>query len=206
MKGMTAGRQAGLKVFRTWGFNDKNVTFDPQGLPQYGGEGAGGTEVVFQWWANGTSTIDVTPFDTVVDAATGHWDQTHCGLDQQLYVHPTIRLPLIVPARQRLGLAVVLTVGQGADYGGTDVYTTNLGGRYHDDVSCPLAHSPSYSPCGSDHCKYGAGADLWVPRTSFIASQNQGSLQVLREGNGHTVQRFTIGYGLGAEQRASLRC
>jgi mannan endo-1,4-beta-mannosidase len=66
---MTAAKQAGLKVFRTWGFNDKNVTYDPNGLPQYGGEGAGGTEVVFQWWSNGTSTIDVTPFDKVVDAA-----------------------------------------------------------------------------------------------------------------------------------------
>lgn len=67
---MTAGKRAGLNVFRTWGFNDKNVTFNPHGLPQYGGEGAGGTEVVFQWWANGTSTIDVTPFDKVVKAAT----------------------------------------------------------------------------------------------------------------------------------------
>lgn len=66
---MTAAKQAGLKVFRTWGFNDKNVTYNPNGLPQYGGEGAGGTEVVFQWWSNGTSTIDVTPFDKVVNAA-----------------------------------------------------------------------------------------------------------------------------------------
>lgn len=24
-----------------------------------------------------------------------------------------------------------------ADYGGMDVYTVNLGGKYHDDVSCP---------------------------------------------------------------------
>lgn len=69
---MTAAKQAGLKVFRTWGFNDKNstATYDPKGLPQYGGEGAGGTEVVFQRWANGTSIIDVAPFDKVVNAAT----------------------------------------------------------------------------------------------------------------------------------------
>lgn len=67
---MTAAKEAGLNVFRTWGFNDKNVTYDPNGLPQYGGEGAGTTEVVFQWWENGESTIDVSGFDKVVDAAT----------------------------------------------------------------------------------------------------------------------------------------
>ncbi|RKU39751.1 hypothetical protein DL546_000348 [Coniochaeta pulveracea] len=101
---MTAGKRAGLNVFRTWGFNDKNVTFNPHGLPQYGGEGAGGTEVVFQWWANGTSTIDVTPFDKVVKAATD----------------------------TGIKLIVALT-NNWADYGGMDVYTMNLGGRYHDD-------------------------------------------------------------------------
>ena len=67
---MTAAQEAGLKVFRTWGFNDKNVTYDPNGLPQYGGEGAGATEVVFQSWDNGKPTINVEPFDKVVDAAT----------------------------------------------------------------------------------------------------------------------------------------
>ena len=44
---LAAAKEAGLKVFRTWGFNDKNVTYVPGGLPQYGGEGAGDTEVVF---------------------------------------------------------------------------------------------------------------------------------------------------------------
>jgi mannan endo-1,4-beta-mannosidase len=105
---MGAGKQAGLKVFRTWGFNDKNVTYNPSGLPQYGGEGAGTTEVVFQWFANGTSTIDVSPFDKVVAAAT----------------------------KTGIKLIVALT-NNWADYGGMDVYTTNLGGQYHDDVSCP---------------------------------------------------------------------
>lgn len=57
-------------MFRTWGFNDKNVTYDPDGLPQYGGEGGGPTESVFQWWDNGVPTIDVTLFDRVVDGAT----------------------------------------------------------------------------------------------------------------------------------------
>lgn len=30
-----SAKDAGLKVIRTWGFNDKNVTFVPGGLPQY---------------------------------------------------------------------------------------------------------------------------------------------------------------------------
>ncbi|THX26087.1 cellulase [Aureobasidium pullulans] len=102
--GLTAGRKAGLPVFRTWGFNDKNATYVTGGLPQYGAEGAGTTEVVFQRWANGKSTIDVTPFDKVVNAAT------------------KVGSKLIVPLTNNW-----------ADYGGMDVYTVNLGGKYHDD-------------------------------------------------------------------------
>ena len=103
---MQAAKDAGLRVFRTWGFNDKNVTYDPNGLPKYGGEGAGATDAVFQYWANGTSTINVALFDKVVDAAS------NVGIK----------------------LIVALT-NNWADYGGMDMYTVNLGGRYHDDVS-----------------------------------------------------------------------
>jgi mannan endo-1,4-beta-mannosidase len=104
--GLSAAKKAGLKVFRTWGFNDKNVTFIPGGIPQYGGEGAGGTEVVFQRWDNGTQIIEVSPFDKVVRAA------------------------------EKTGIKLVVALTNNwADYGGMDVYTTNLGGRYHDDVS-----------------------------------------------------------------------
>lgn len=103
--GLTAAKKAGLDVFRTWGFNDKNATYNPTGLPQYGGEGAGGTEVVFQRWADGKSTIDVQAFDKVVNAAT----------------------------KAGVKLIVALT-NNWADYGGMDVYTVNLGGKYHDDV------------------------------------------------------------------------
>ncbi|KAL4973643.1 mannan endo-1,4-beta-mannosidase C [Aspergillus desertorum] len=102
--GLSAAKEAGLSVFRTWGFNDKNVTYIEDGLPNYGGEGAGATEVVFQWWENGTSTIDLKPFDKVVNAA----------------------------AKTGIKLIVALT-NNWADYGGMDVYTVNLGGRYHDD-------------------------------------------------------------------------
>ncbi|KAL3431711.1 mannan endo-1,4-beta-mannosidase C [Aspergillus tetrazonus] len=102
--GLSAAKKAGLSVFRTWGFNDKNVTYIEDGLPQYGGEGAGTTEVVFQWWQNGTSTIDLEPFDKVVNAAT------------------------------KTGIKLIVTlVNNWADYGGMDVYTVNLGGQYHDD-------------------------------------------------------------------------
>lgn len=106
--GLRAAKRAGLNVFRTWGFNDKNVTYDPNGLPQYGAEGAGPTDVVFQWFENGKSTIDIKAFDKVVDAA----------------------------AATGIKLIVALT-NNWADYGGMDVYTVNLGGKYHDDVgSC----------------------------------------------------------------------
>lgn len=104
--GLSAAKKAGLSVFRTWGFNDKNVTYIEDGLPQYGGEGAGTTEVVFQWWQNGTSTIDLEPFDKVVNAAA------------------------------KTGIKLIVTlVNNWADYGGMDVYTVNLGGQYHDDVT-----------------------------------------------------------------------
>ncbi|KAI0174410.1 putative mannan endo-1,4-beta-mannosidase C [Pestalotiopsis sp. NC0098] len=102
--GLQAAKDAGLSVFRTWGFNDKNTTYDPNGLPQYGSEGAGATDVVFQWFANGTSTIDVSAFDKVVEAAT------------------------------KVGIKLIVTfTNNWADYGGMDVYTLNLGGQYHDD-------------------------------------------------------------------------
>ncbi|KAI1139298.1 glycoside hydrolase family 5 protein [Hypoxylon sp. FL0543] len=102
--GLAAAADAGLKVFRTWGFNDKNVTYDPEGLPQYGGEGAGATNAIFQWWEDGAPTINVTEFDKVVDAAT------------------------------KIGIKLIVTfTNNWADYGGMDVYTINLGGQYHDD-------------------------------------------------------------------------
>lgn len=106
---MTAAKKAGLKAFRTWGFNDKNVTDVPGGLPQYGGEGAGGTEIIFQRWDKGKSTIDVKAFDKVVNAAS------------------------------KVGIKLIVALTNNwADYGGMDVYTVNLGGKYHDDVRLPM--------------------------------------------------------------------
>ena len=58
------------------------------------------------WHPDGTSTIDLSGFDKVVKAA----DKTG------------------------IKLLVALT-NNWADYGGMDVYTVNLGGQYHDDVS-----------------------------------------------------------------------
>lgn len=57
--GLKAGKAAGLRVFRTWGFYDKNATFDPHGLPQYGGEGAGPSDIYFRKWTNGKSEISM---------------------------------------------------------------------------------------------------------------------------------------------------
>jgi mannan endo-1,4-beta-mannosidase len=104
-KGLTAAKAAGLTVFRTWGFNDKNRTYVQNGLPNYGtGES---NDVVFQWFnKDGTSTINLAALDKVVNAAL----------------------------KTDIKLVVALT-NNWADYGGMDVYTVNLGGRYHDDVS-----------------------------------------------------------------------
>lgn len=87
---------------RTWGFNDANATYDADGLPQYSNE----STPVFQTFSQGTSTIDISGLDHVVDSA----------------------------AAAGMKLIVTLT-NNWADYGGMDVYTVNLGGQYHDDVS-----------------------------------------------------------------------
>lgn len=64
-----------MKVVRTWGFNEKNKTFIPGGIPQYGGEGAGVSPVYFQSWDNGKATINydwatgLPVLDRVVKAA-----------------------------------------------------------------------------------------------------------------------------------------
>ncbi|OSS49198.1 hypothetical protein B5807_05400 [Epicoccum nigrum] len=103
-KGLAAGKQAGLTVFRTWGFNDRNSTTIPGGLPQYGGEGAGPSPNVLQTWTNGKAEINLTPFDKVIAAA------------------------------EKTGMKLIIALTNNwADYGGMDVYTTNLGGKYHDD-------------------------------------------------------------------------
>lgn len=89
---MDQAKAAGLDVIRTWGFNEGtrsftwscswsdsvsfvvNVTTIPDGLPQYGGEGAGPTSIYYQSWVNGTATINYGPnglprFDKVVKLA-----------------------------------------------------------------------------------------------------------------------------------------
>lgn len=104
-KGLAAAKKAGLNVMRTWGFNDRNRTTIDGGLPQYGGEGAGPSLNVLQWWNNGTAEINLAPFDKVVTAAQ----------------------------KTDTKLLVALT-NNWADYGGMDVYTVQLGGQYHDDV------------------------------------------------------------------------
>ncbi|KAF8323771.1 glycoside hydrolase [Clavulina sp. PMI_390] len=109
-KTMDEAKAAGLHVIRTWGFNDKNVTYDPNGLPEYGGEGAGPTDIVYQWFANGTSTIN-----TDVTTGLGRFDK-------------------VVELAEKKGLKLIVALTNNwADYGGMDVYTVNLGGTYHDD-------------------------------------------------------------------------
>jgi len=105
-KGLAAEKSAGLEVFRTWGFNDKNSSYLPESLPQYGGEGAGPSDVDSQWFhPNGTSTINISGMEKVVKAA------------------------------DKVGIKLLIALTNNwADYGGMEVYTVNLGGKYHDDV------------------------------------------------------------------------
>ena len=120
---MTAAKKAGLKVFRTWGFNDKNVTYNPTGLPQYGGEGAGGTDVVFQRWQDGKSTIDVQAFDKVVNAAS------------------------------KVGIRLIVALTNNwADYGGMDVYT-NRDSPYHANRTANTPTPPTSSSTASRKSK-----------------------------------------------------
>lgn len=71
---MDKAKAAGLEVIRTWGFNEVNVTTIPGGLPQYGGEGAGPTDIYYQAWENGKAAVNLGPnglphFDKIVQLA-----------------------------------------------------------------------------------------------------------------------------------------
>jgi mannan endo-1,4-beta-mannosidase len=108
---LTQASKAGLKVIRTWAFNEKNATFVPGGLPMYGGEGAGVSPIYFQSWENGKATINY--------GATGLQ-----ALDK------------VVKIAEQTGIKLILTLTNNwADYGGMDVYTVNLGGKYHVSIS-----------------------------------------------------------------------
>lgn len=70
----------------------------------------GAEDTVFQWFeADGTVKIDLSKLDVVVEAAEA----------------------------TNMKLILALT-NNWADYGGMDVYTVNLGGRYHDDASSTI--------------------------------------------------------------------
>lgn len=168
--GVLAARDAGLRVFRTWGFNGKNRTHDPNGMPRYGGEGAGATPVVYQWWKDdGTPAIDVSPFDRVVDAAM----------------------------KTDMKLVVALT-NNWADYGGMDVYTVNLGGRYHDGIGGPNPKALS-AECPIDTLEL-------TPRTVLHLTGHSRALQTVYQGLRHTIQGQPRQKCLGARERASLWC
>lgn len=48
------------------------------------------------------------------------------------------KLDVVIKAAEDTNMKLILALTNNwADYGGMDVYTVNLGGRYHDDVSFP---------------------------------------------------------------------
>ena len=70
-----------------------------------------------QWWDKGKAEINIKPFDKVVAAA------------------------------EKTGMKLIVALTNNwADYGGMDVYTTNLGGKYHDDVCLQSISSQTLSP------------------------------------------------------------
>jgi len=107
--GLTAARNAGLKVMRTWGFNDKNKTYIPfadGGLPQYYVDTTG---TYFQEFDDKKITINY-------------------GSDGLL------KLDNVVKAAEATDIKLVVTLTNNwADYGGMDMYTINLGYKYHDE-------------------------------------------------------------------------
>ncbi|KAF3901845.1 hypothetical protein AA313_de0208818 [Arthrobotrys entomopaga] len=104
--GLTVARKAGLKVMRTWCFNDRNATYNAAGLPQYYPDSTG---TWFTQWENGDYTINYGPD----------------GLQ---------KLDAVVKAAEATDVKLVMTLTNNwADYGGMDMYTINLGFPYHDD-------------------------------------------------------------------------
>ncbi|ELU42908.1 endo-beta-1,4-mannanase [Rhizoctonia solani AG-1 IA] len=90
--------KAGLNVIRTWGFNEVNVTRVPGGLPDYGGEGAGPTQIYYQSWDKGKPTINYG------DNGLKHLDK-------------------VVALAEKKGIKLVVALTNNwADYGGMDVY------------------------------------------------------------------------------------
>lgn len=119
-RGLKAAKEAGLKVVRTWGFYEKNATFDPLGLPQYGGEGAGPSEVYFRMWTNGKAEISKYLL--------------------LLYLHPAhIRVPICDRHTHDIGEVYILILTRAHQ-------TTALPGSKHSTASSePLKSSASSS-------------------------------------------------------------
>ena len=51
---LTKAKAVGHEVLRVWGFADKNVTFNPNGLPKYSDDS---TAIYFQSWDKGKQII-----------------------------------------------------------------------------------------------------------------------------------------------------
>ncbi|KAJ6264069.1 hypothetical protein Dda_0210 [Drechslerella dactyloides] len=95
LAGLTAARKVGLKVMRTWCFNDRNATFDEAGMPKYYPDWTG---TWFTEWKDGTYTINYGPD----------------GLQ---------KLDNVVKAAEAANVKLVMTLTNNwADYGGMDFY------------------------------------------------------------------------------------
>jgi len=113
------------------------VTFVPGGLPNYSQSNSLPGQIVFQWFENGKATVNT--------GATGlqHMDKFVALAEQH-------NIKLIVTLTNNWADCksppyYILWVGHNfLAVGGMDVYTINLGGKFHDDVcTLPLyMHTP----------------------------------------------------------------
>lgn len=131
--------------------------------------------MVFQWFnSDGTSDINIEPFDKVVNAAI----------------------------KTGLKLLVAMSNNWG-DFGGMDVYTVNLGGKYHDDVSCWCFSfffpRSAFTAVKWDPCSANSGVPH-PPHPVLHGPPHQGCVQTICQGDGHSLQGLTGHHGLGADQ------
>jgi endo-1,4-beta-mannosidase len=101
------------------------------------------------------------------------------------------KLDVVIEAAEATDMKLILALTNNwADYGGMDVYTVNLGGRYHDDVSTTIFNLGKMSNA----------SDLVLPSTCY-----QEGLQELHQDCCRQIQGLFCSSRLGNCQRTPLR-
>lgn len=108
-------------------------------MPQYGADVAA---VRYQTWENGKQKISKSQ----VMSLDLHAREAKRMVQIDYGADGLKRLDKVVKLAEKKGLKLVVALTNNwADYGGMDVYTVNLGGKYHDDVRSNIAFVLSVS-------------------------------------------------------------